>query len=1458
MTIASALSLEVSAQQWKSSAPVDGGRYYLYNVGKGGFLKNDDIRARVSLSAPTVTVTLQAADDGRFYIKAGEFRPDKENPYLVENTDNKNVYTDINWGSYTITPWKFVLKEGTSNVYYIKTTQNRNLEVDSRDKGSRVNPLTRTTGSSTSAGAPGWDEWMLVTPEDYAAATRTDYTSRVAHDKSSWHATGMWGSTDFVEHYLDPTPAGNVLYQTITGLPTGIYEVRMYAWAHNESGRNATLKGRTRDVAYIYAESDNRVERDILSCGGDISPGHDIRGDENTWPYTIHDVVVKNGVLTIGMTIRDGKGGLTNWQAAQIYSLTRTGDLPLDDQIAAYEAALARATTTSVDAGLPAGFRGVLQAVINANSGANAPSYTNAEALNAATLALNNGVTAAESSRAPYSHYLALRALALSADDDTSVFTPATASVDVSQADDHVASATSLVGIADATEQLRTAVKSFISSVTVTGRIDISALITNAGFEDNTTDGWTAEGSGTWRPMEWDGGYGAEFWHGTRDIHQTITGLPDGRYELAVQATWRDTQTTGLYLTAGTTSSARIEEKAASYDVDDVKGGLARMNSDPAYARFTVSNTLTGDAITIGLKEKMFGSGECWTLFDNFQLYYYGADYTDAEARLGEAFDRAAAAAEQEIPTAAKEELNNLRTTYTAASLELSSRTFVDNIAAFDAAIADINDKINNANGLVAPYAHYKYFQHTDDPILAQTAVYSDEGGTQTTALTTALATIASNVEAATTEAAIETQIRALYAAYATFVHETNIAGKYFDLTSLIYNPRFLLEKRTGWTKTGSATGNGKVTSGELTGHEYWNGSYDFYQVLPTLPAGTYKLNVNAFHRISGDKADARNADPNNIPALVRMNYATVRMRSIQEGTAEDVPTGLAALAEGQYENELAYMADATMTDAQIGLRLDRQLADNSWSLFTNFRLYYTTEDASVFLTPYNEALAAAQAVDAQAKMNAEEKAELLAAIAADATLNKSNMATVQDATLRLTNATSTALTSIAAYAAAKIAIDRINAEMESTNVVTPEAIATFSGYGTAYVGGLLTDDDASAMERRVFRDQDNTNANMIDEYLLSAWKEGDTQMRDKEGALVINTWSTETDVPGFVTPFYEVDDGYHATTVAHTLKATMGGLEAGHYKVELWARTRMKTNDVTNDDLPENITFQLNDGAPVKLEGKLYTNHFRADNYTVYGAVGTDGQLVLTLNIPASSTHGMWLSFKNVKYTKIDVSDVAITETTDYTPAAGIANVTLTRTFNANAWNTLVLPFEVRNVEGVFGEGVKVARYTGATGENDLYTLHFAESDFIPANEPVFVYGVSNTAPYTFPYVTIEEGTAEKADANINFVGSYKASTTLAAGNFFIASDNNLYKVGEASMVNLKGTRAYFQPVSGTQVKALNVAFDDETTAVTTPLATGRGVGREAWYDLSGRRIVNRKLPRGVYIQNGKKVVSY
>ncbi len=1469
------------AQRWTPSAPVDGGIYYLYNVGMRGYLVRSDTDRPTIGPAPIAGQTVQFHADGTNFRINSSGLSGVNDRWLVENWDTDYIYYNVEYSNNMHMPWKFTEISGKSHVYYITivggTDNGRRMEVDNRNNGvpkldnrAGAVPYTRSTGSTNGSAGGGNlvaenDQWMLVTPEDYAASFEgcTDVTDKVGLTQADWTGSSEFstvvtitttdGRTTGIPAFYGSSAVGTKISQTVTGLSNGIYEVQVFAHSHNERAAHGTSAPPTgapkgmKDVAYVFAESFNREEVFINARGRD--PLSWVKA-EYLAPYTISGITVKDGQITIGLGL--AQANQTQWQGIQIYSLVRTGDLPLDDQIAAYQTSLATAQGKVNEAALPAGFRAALQTVIDNNSGSNAPSYNSAEELDAATLALNNAIVTAESSRFPYSRYLYFRGLAVAADDDTSVFTPTNVSVDVSAADAQVDAATTLEGINYAIELLRTAVKTFINSVTVTGKIDVSVLIVNADFDDNTIDGWTAEGSGTWRPMEWANGYGAEFWHGTRDIHQTITGLPAGRYEATVQATWSTTATSGFYLTAGITNSVQLQKEAETTEVPDA---LAAMNSDPTYARVAVSNTLVGNELTIGLKEKMFGTGECWTLFDNFHLYYYGVDYTDAEARLAAALATVPAAVALDIPQGAKDALNALSTTYTKESLELPERSFVENIAAFDAAIDDINTKVSTASDLVDTYAHYKYLykDNEQNPIIAQTEVYTDEDGTKVATLKSALTTVNTAAEAATTVDALNTQIKALYDAYAEFVSATNIPGKYFDLTSLIYNPLFQLEKRTGWTKTGTATGLGKVTSGDITGHEYFNGGYDFYQLLPTLPAGTYKFNVNAFHRISVDENDARNADRNNIPALVCMNTSSVKMRSIQEGSATDLESGLAALADGQYLNELLYISDETMADVKIGLRLDQQLAERSWTLFTNFKLYYSVEDIDLFLEPYNEALAAAKDVDTTQPMNAAEKDELLAAIAADETLNKSNVASIQDATIRLNNATATALTSITAYAAAKVALDRIKAEMDATNVVTAEAIATFSAYQTVYDNGMLTDDEASALERRTFRDQDNINANTIDEYLLSAWKEGDTQMRDKEGALYINTWSVEPDVPGFVTPFYEVADGYHATTVAHTFKATVTDLEPGDYKVDIWARTRIKTNDVTNDNLPDNITFQLNDGTPVKLEGELYTDHFRAGNYTVYGRVGDDGVLVLTLNIPASSSQGVWLSFKNVKYTKIDVAKVDIDEDTDYTPEAGIANVTLTRTFNAKAWNTLVLPFEVKDVAAVFGSETKVARYTGATGENDLYTLNFEPSNSIPANEPVFIYGVSNTAPYSFAYVTIEKAEPVKVDVNINFVGSYDAVTQLPAGNFFIASDNKLYKVGENANVNLKGTRAYFQPVITNDIKGLRLSIDGTPTAITELTEESRQ-GTDDTYTLQGIKV--DKVRKGVYIHNGKKVV--
>ncbi len=1287
------------AQRWTPSEPENGGSYYLYNVGKGGFLVKNGDKGMPALEPTDGAYVILEQDEATTTSEGKSFRIDthlvyastgtNQDRWLVENTSDRNAYINVAKSHEMHNPWRFVPVPGKENVYYIILASgadaNRHLEFSSLDKGTAANPVTRSTGSSTNAGAPGFDEWMLVTPDDYNAAfaNRMDFTSYVGTGSASWTGAGgtagsvttMTGATTPLAELYSSSSAGVKMRQTVIGLDNGYYEVRVFASSHNARGEDgASLNGITREHANVFATSgESNVTKQIVARG--VNPGFE--GDEQTYPYTMHDVIVKDGSITIGLNLANA--GQTGWHTIQIYSLVKTADLPLTEKIEAYQAALATAQNTATDTELPAGFRNALQAVIYENNDAD---ITSATSLDNATAALIEAVNEAEKSRAPFARYNLLKEMALATDDDTTAFT-GNVTVDVTDADNEVNAATTVEGINNAILLLRTAVKNFINAVTVVNgkTLDITVLLVNFDLEEGI-GGWTVEGDGTWRNMYSEDatiGYGAEFYHGTRNIYQTVDGLPMGSYEASVQATWRDAQTTGLYLTTSSTITSQIQYQ---YDNSGIPSTLTSMANNPEYARFSVMNSLTGNSLTVGLKEKGVGDGNCWTLFDNFRLYYNGLDYSEAEARLVAALENASTTAGMDIPQAAKDQLNTLSTTYTPEGIEATG-TYAEVLQAFEDAIDDINAKIQNAENLVEPYAEFNFIKtsvqavasvndvtlsdddalttllavvdqqntaanttveaditaatvalksasltyinkarpnngaefdlsylivnagfdqsrevgwtsdvdisafnrsfsclevidkngfdihqtltgmpkgtyrltvqafqrlepgqvesrlyvnttdalikslydemsdvalfttggwfsdvqrdgkwvpngmegtriyfdteyngtgrnfylnevvaavtdnqltlgfhgigaawtlfdnfqlyytgidfsgyeaqlqvaiesakakatalngqvpesiinglnnientydanavadiealdfddaiaafdaavqnienmmteadtfvepfarflaiyNAENPIIAQTSVYTDDDDSQKNTLHTAIATVNSNANAATTIEALNTQTAALYDAYASFVKNTNIEGKYFDLSSLIYNPVFNLSGRTGWEKTGNATGLGRVTSERINGYEYYNGSFDFYQILPTLAEGLYKFNVNAFHRISDNQNDERNADRNNIPVLVYFDNAEEKMMSIQEGNATDVPSGLNAFAEGEYKNEVLWTLDEIKNDVKIGLRLDEQSANYSWTLFSNFKLFYTKAPATITLS---------------------------------------------------------------------------------------------------------------------------------------------------------------------------------------------------------------------------------------------------------------------------------------------------------------------------------------------------------------------------------------------------------------------------------------------------------------------------------------------------------------------------
>ena len=223
---------------------------------------------------------------------------------------------------------------------------------------------------------------------------------------------------------------------------------------------------------------------------------------------------------------------------------------------------------------------------------------------------------------------------------------------------------------------------------------------------------------------------------------------------------------------------------------------------------------------------------------------------------------------------------------------------------------------------------------------------------------------------------------------------------------------------------------------------------------------------------------------------------------------------------------------------------------------------------------------------------------------------------------------------------------------------------------------------------------------------------------------------------------------------------------------------------------------------------------------------------------------------------------DFTIDETADANAitAGENATVTISRTFNANAWNTLVLPFALsaEQLAEKFGADAKFANYTGTTVNADgTYTLNFATANALTANTPVFVWGANTDEIYEFSGVKVVKGdaTAAPGSAAFTFAGSYD-KTTVKAGDWFVSSDNKLYRaLGTETM---KPLRAVFRPVSAAAAKGLSFSIDGgEATGISAITADGSIVvdDNAPMYNLAGQRV--SKSYKGVVIQNGKKYIK-
>ena len=224
--------------------------------------------------------------------------------------------------------------------------------------------------------------------------------------------------------------------------------------------------------------------------------------------------------------------------------------------------------------------------------------------------------------------------------------------------------------------------------------------------------------------------------------------------------------------------------------------------------------------------------------------------------------------------------------------------------------------------------------------------------------------------------------------------------------------------------------------------------------------------------------------------------------------------------------------------------------------------------------------------------------------------------------------------------------------------------------------------------------------------------------------------------------------------------------------------------------------------------------------------------------------------------------TELALSETTDNSAALTEwdgyeADVTLTRTLSAGSWNTFAAPFST-----AIPDGWTVKELSSATFADGTLTLNFANAASIEAGKPYLVKVAANTDLSTAPFTgaIVSKDAQPFTSTDVDFIPTLGA-TTIPAGDtkavLFLAANNTLLNPS-ALPANMKGFRAYFQ-LKGETVslaRAFSIDFGDGENTGIIAIGTDRAASTDnATYTLDGRRI-SKATQKGVYIQNGKKVI--
>lgn len=245
---------------------------------------------------------------------------------------------------------------------------------------------------------------------------------------------------------------------------------------------------------------------------------------------------------------------------------------------------------------------------------------------------------------------------------------------------------------------------------------------------------------------------------------------------------------------------------------------------------------------------------------------------------------------------------------------------------------------------------------------------------------------------------------------------------------------------------------------------------------------------------------------------------------------------------------------------------------------------------------------------------------------------------------------------------------------------------------------------------------------------------------------------------------------------------------------------------------------------------------------------------------------------------------DVVLDENSPFAPETtgdDIVNILVKRTLTKDQWSTICLPFAIKSDDFAsrFGTGVKLATFDSYSSDDNFETMsiNFVEKTegnlttgdvflikpSIDVTQFTYNAKVTKTSAPTKLYDVEEydedEGDKVKVEKG-KFIGTYVADIYVPENDMFISDNSFYYSIGTSK---IKGFRGYFwfkDKLKDTSAARafISIGGDDATNiqaAKFSMIENGKVYTVSGQY--VGENIDIKRLPKGVYIVDGVKVVN-